>query len=221
MLARVMRAARHHWRFALLAAACLLVGHNAVYMVELGPGERLAQELRHAGHAYWPAASLLLGVGAALLALLALRRLLHLSDAARGLPRVPITGSAYLARFAGLWLRLLAVVAAGFVLQENVEHLVGHHHLPGIGALIGPEHPLALAILAGISGVAAAIGELVTGHEAELLARIAHARRHTVHAPRRLILHPSDVRPRLRRNPLATALAGRAPPRARPIHVAA
>ena len=217
----MMRAARHHWRFALLAAACLLVGHNAVYMVELGPGERLAQELRHAGHAYWPAASFLLVAGAGLLALLALRRLLRLTDAARGLPRVPVTGPGYLARFAGLWLRLVVVVAAGFVLQENLEHLAGHHHLPGAAALIGPEHPLAVAVLACVSGVAAAIGALVTGREAELLVRIAHARGATAHPPRRLTLRPSDVRPRLRRNPLATATAGRAPPRGMPIHVAA
>ncbi len=216
-----MRAALGHWRFGLLAAACLLVGHNAVYLVELGPGERLAQELRHAGHAYWPAASLLLGAGAALLALLVIRRLLHLTDTARGLPRAPATGPGYPVRFAILWLRLLAVVAAGFVLQENVEHLVGHHHLPGAAALIGPEHPLALAVLAGVSGLAAAIGALVAGREAELLARIEHARRPTVHAPRRLTLKPSDVRRRMRRNPLATAVAGRAPPQGAPIPVAA
>jgi cytochrome b561 len=217
----VTRAVLRQWRFGLLAAACLLVGHNAVYLVELGPGERMAQELRHAGHAYWPIASLLLAAGAVLLALMVLRRLLHLTDTARGLPDVAGTGPHYAARFGQLWLRLMALVVAGFVLQENVEHLLTHHHMPGVAALIGPEHPLALAVLAGVSGLAAALGALVAGHEAELLARIAQARRLSAHAPRRLTLRPGDVGHRPRRNPLATAVAGRAPPAGALIHVAA
>lgn len=214
------RAVLRQWRFGLLAAASLLVGHNAVYVVELGPGERVAQELRQAGHAYWPIASLVLGAATILLALVVLRRLLHLTDTARGLPDVRAAGPRYALRFARLWLRLMAVVTVGFVLQENVEHLLGHHHLPGAAALIGPEHPLALVVLTGVSGLAAALGALVTGREAELLARIAHARRVLGHAPRRIVLRPGDVRPRLRRNPLATDVAGRAPPSG-PIHVAA
>lgn len=214
-------AALRPWRFGLLAAACLLVGHNAVYLVELGPGEGLAQELRHAGHGYWPVASLLLGAAGLLLALTVLRRLLHLTDTARGLPHARAAGPGYVARYARLWWRLLAVVVAGFVLQENVEHLVSHHHLLGASALIGPEHPLALVVLAGVSGLAAALGALVTGHEAELLARITHARGPNAHAPRHLKLRPSDLALRPRRNPLATAVAGRAPPSGSPIHVIA
>ena len=50
-------------------------------------------------------------------------------------------------RFAAIWLRLLAVVAIGFVIQENVEHVIAHGHAPGLGALLGPEYPLALPVI--------------------------------------------------------------------------
>ncbi len=40
------------------------------------------------------------------------------------------------------------VVTTAFAVQENLEHLAGHGHLIGLGALIGPEYPLALPVLA-------------------------------------------------------------------------
>jgi hypothetical protein len=105
------------------------------------------------------------------------------------------------------------VVAIGFGLQENVEHLISHGHAPGLGALIGPELPLALPVIAFITGLAALVAAALGQAEHALLAVIADAlRRCTARAPR------STPRPPLRQAavllaPLARAWAGRAPPR--------
>lgn len=68
------------------------------------------------------------------------------------------------------------LVAVAFALQENAEHLVGHGHGIGLGALIGPEYPLALPVLAAVTGLAATVIALARHHEGELLRRIATAR---------------------------------------------
>jgi hypothetical protein len=208
----VTRAIRRAAGFTLLAGACLLVGHNAVYFVELGAGQQLAAELRQAGHAYWPAASALLTVSAIFGVVTAAYRLKRLSDAARGLPDTQHPGPRYLRRVGGLWFRLLAIVAAGFVLQENIEHVLSHEHLPFASVLIGPEHPLASAVLAAVTAVAAAVGAMVGQREARLLARIALTQRPRYRRVARTAVGPPHVA-RPRPNPIAMALAGRAPPR--------
>jgi hypothetical protein len=115
-------------------------------------------------------------------------------------------------RWLASWARLLAVVAIGFAVQENIEHLIGHSHAPGLGALIGPEYPLALPIIALITGVAALVAAILGQTESALLAVIADAmRRILARAPRRILRPP----PRLVAvliAPLAGAWAGRAPP---------
>ena len=88
---------------------------------------------------------------AALLAVAVHLRTLRQQAADLGADRGRIADRAYLARAAVAWGWLFAVVAIGFVIQENIEHFIGHAHAPGIGALIGPEYPLALPMIAGIS----------------------------------------------------------------------
>lgn len=111
-----------------------------------------------------------------------------------------------------MWARLLAVVAIGFAIQENIEHLVGHSHAPGLGALIGPEYPLALPVIALITGVAAFAAAMLGQTERALLAVIADAmRRILARAPGRTSRPPGRLRAALIA-PLAGAWAGRAPP---------
>ena len=112
----------------------------------------------------------------------------------------------------GLWLRLLAVVAAAFVVQESAEHFVSHNHVPLLGALIGPEYPLALPVLAVITLLGATITTLVREREAELLALVAERI-----APSRAEAREPRPRPAPRVGRRAAVLAtpdlGRAPPR--------
>ena len=200
--------------FWALAGVALLVSHDAILLAQVGPGQSLTRALREAGHDYWGIASLLLAiVGLAALAA-TLVRLRSLRRTAEKLGASPIVGTRpYLARWLASWVRLLAVVAIGFVIQENIEHLIGHSHAPGLGVLIGPEYPLAMPVLGMITGLAAFAAAALSHTEQALRAAIADAMRQFVgRAPRTLWRPPLRLAARLA-SPLATAVAGRAPPR--------
>ena len=115
-------------------------------------------------------------------------------------------------RFAAVWLRLFAVVALGFVLQENVEHIISHGHAIGLGALLGPEYPLALPVIGLVTALAGFVAAAVRRTEGALLAIISAA----LHRPRRgrSLPGPRSQLVLPRRSPMANAIAGRAPPRA-------
>ena len=200
--------------FWALAGLALLLSHDAVFAVQMGPGEALTRTLRTAGHDYWNLASMgLAGIGATA-ALWAVMRLLRLRRRANALHARLIEPTAtYGARFPVAWARLFVVVVIGFAIQENLEHLGMHAHAIGAGALIGPEYPVALPVIGAITLVAAAIAALVTSAERALIATIAAALRPlTLRAPRRLDRPPlriTEPRPSV----LAGAAAGRAPPR--------
>ena len=74
-----------------------------------------------------------------------------------------------------IWLRLFAVVALGFVLQENVEHIISHGHAIGLGALLGPEYPLALPVIGLVTALAGSVAAAVRRTEGALLAIISAA----------------------------------------------
>jgi hypothetical protein len=211
----VLSSVRGPAAFWALAGLALLTSHDATFYVQLGPGQSLVQILRDTGHGYWDLASLaLLGIGlsAGILALLRLRRL---ERRARELaaPGRPLRTGSYLARVAPYWIRLFAVVGIAFLIQENLEHFALHGHLPGLGALVGPEYPLALPVIGLITLVGGLIGAAVVAVERELRAMIESATRlRPVRAPRR-IPRPPIQDASLRLSPLATAVAGRAPPR--------
>ena len=168
------RAVRHGVAFWLAAAACLLVAHDLVYLVQLGPGRGLAEALRSAGHGYWPLVSGVIAGAALMVGAVRLARLSRLERRARGTARrtAPARAHGDHGAFLRLWGRLALVVAIAFVLQESAEHFVSHRHAPWLGALAGPEYPLALPILAGITFVGALLASLVRQRERELLARI-------------------------------------------------
>jgi hypothetical protein len=214
MNSMTLRASRstHRLAFWALAGLALLVSHDAVWLVQLGPGEGLAAALRSGGHGYWGGASGVMAVLGTVAALATVRRLSRLQRAA-GKPgagaEVRVRASSYLVRSMGAWPRLLLLVLVGFTLQENLEHALTHGHTPGLSALIGPEHPLAVPVIAVITLIASLLASIVLVAEEVLLAiirRLGSTRR----APRRLLRpvldsrRPSTSRPR--------AHAGRAPP---------
>ena len=211
-ISRVSAFVRGRFAFWALAGVALLASHDAIYLAQVGPGEPLARAMRHAGHDYWAAVSLLLaavGIAAAITTLLRLRSLRRrAADLAHSAP----DKNGGQARMLSMWAKLFAVVAFGFVLQENVEHLVVHGHAPGLGALVGPEYPLAVPVIGLITAIAASIAAALRGAEQELLAAIqAGLRRPFGQAPRRL-MRPSLRIAATRMSPLARATAGRAPP---------
>jgi hypothetical protein len=197
--------------FWAVAGVSLFLSHDAVFLVQIGPGDELTRALRGAGHDYWGAASLILAliglaVGAA--AILRLRSLRRRIALLRG-PRTARSSAG--SRFAFIWLRLFAVVALGFVLQENVEHIISHGHAIGLGALLGPEYPLAIPVIGLVTALAALVATTVRRTEGALLAIISAAQQRPARAcslpgPRGQLVLP-------RRSPLASAIAGRAPPR--------
>jgi len=200
--------------FVVLAVVALTICHDAVYLAQAGPGRALAAALRQSGHEYWAVASLILaaiGVACGLAWVVRLHRLQRLASAL-GAVVGPIPSGAYLARAAAAWARLFPLVAIGFVVQENLEHLAAHEHLIGLGALTGPEYPLALPVLAAISALAATAAAAFSTAERELIVRIATALRNAaLRAPRR-VLKPAAILRRATVPVLARAGAGRAPP---------
>ena len=196
--------------FWALAGVALLVSHDAIFLVQVGPGESLVRTLRAAGHDHWGATSLamvviglLAAAGAGLRLWTLRRRAVALGAASR---------PAGLVGFGATWLRIFAAVGIGFLVQENVEHYFGHLHAPGLAVLLGPEYPLALPVIGLISGVAALVAAMFRGAELELQAAIATAlRRGYWHAPRSLPRPPAR-RWVARVSPLARSLAERAPP---------
>jgi hypothetical protein len=158
--------------FWLVAAACLLASHDLIYLVQLGPGRGLADALRDAGHGYWPILSALIAATVAGLVARTTLRLYALGRRARELPSRR-GAPARIGPLLRIWMRLLVVVAVAFVLQENAEHFVSHAHAPLLGALGGPEYPLALPMLAAITLLGAIVTVVVRERERTLLARIA------------------------------------------------
>ncbi len=210
----MLRASRstHRLAFCVLAALALLVSHDAIWLVQLGPGEGLAAALRSGGHGYWGGMSGVMAVLALVAVVAIVRRLSRLRRSAVELGAgrgVSVRASSYLARASVAWPRLLVVVLIGFALQENVEHALTHGHTPGLGALLGPEHPLAIPVIATITLIGSLLASIILVVEDALLASIRDLDSRN-RAPLRLIRpaltlrRPSMSRPR--------AHAGRAPP---------
>ena len=166
-------------RFALLAIVCLAVAHDAIFAVEHGIGAGFAEAMRNGGHdGYWPALSVIVVIAATVLGLRTVVRLGRLGQAVgrrSHRPRGVLSHArrpGYLGELLRLWLPLFVGVALAFALQENIEHLAGHGHLIGLGALIGPEYPLALPVIGLVALAAAALGALVRWRIALLEARV-------------------------------------------------
>jgi hypothetical protein len=199
--------------FWLAAGLCLLVAHDAVFLVQRGPGQSLVAALREGGHAYWGAASAGLLAGGALAAIVWLLRIAALRSRARLRPMAPMPARGWGRRALGGWIRLFALVAITFAIQENVEHLAGHGHGIGLGALIGPEYPLALPVLAAVTGAAAMLIALVRHHEGELMRRLAAAPAWVGAASRMEGSRRQDRAVVRRGAPMSAHRALRAPPR--------
>lgn len=202
---------RNRLAFWALAGLALIAAHDAIYLFQIGPGEALAATLRSAGHGYWGLVSLVLTAVALVAGVSISMRMLRLRRRASDLGAARHSSGPFARRFVVAWLRLVAVVAVGFAIQENVEHSIIHGHAPGVGALLGPEYPLALPVIGLIGAIAAMVAAIVTRTQEALVLAIEAALRPTI---RPLLAGP---RPPAR---IASAIgsvlahpgAGRAPP---------
>ncbi|MEA2536849.1 MAG: hypothetical protein QOF11_1083 [Chloroflexota bacterium] len=169
-------------RFGLLSVACLGLAHDAVFAAEHGFGAGFAAAMSAGGHdGYWTIFSVVVVFAVTVLGLTTVVRLGRLGAAGRRPGRragpQPLGGRRQPARpyrqdLRGLWFPLLALTATAFTVQENLEHLLGHGHLIGLSALVGPEYPLALPTIALVTLAAAALGALVRWRIAALEARV-------------------------------------------------
>lgn len=113
----------------------------------------------------------------------------------------------------GTWARILVPALTIFLLQENVEHLVAHGHLPLVDPLQSGQYQAALPIFAGLA-LLVAIASLVLGRRLkDLRAAVTRLRLVTARAPRRVRSWRTFVGDRRHSARLATAMsARRAPP---------
>jgi hypothetical protein len=200
--------------FWALAALTLLVSHDLVWLVQLGPGESLTTALRTDDHGYWTWLSLAILALATVAALGVATRAIGLVRRVRRLDATVarVRGRHFLARSSVAWAELLAVVGIGFAVQENVEHYLSHGHVLGTGAVTGPEYPLAIPVLAVATAIAALVCAAVRTIERELVDAIESAlRRSDDRAPRRVRLRARCDPPR-RPAAMSGSVAGRAPP---------
>jgi hypothetical protein len=166
-------------RLAVLAVVGLFVGHTAVYLAQYGPGRSFAVAMTSGNHdGYWLAFIVVATTGATVLALRTAVRLWCLRSAARQVhevdPRRPdaLPAPSY-RRVVGQLARILVpVLILGYAVQENLEHIVGHGHVLGLGALVGPENPLALPVLSVVAVALAAVGAIVRWRIAVLSRRL-------------------------------------------------
>lgn len=210
-------------RLGLLLVVALFTAHDAVYVAQFGLGGRLAEVMTERGHdGYWVGMLALAGVALVLLAamtgsiLLGLRRRLRTVVPLR---REHPSGSSYLGEVLRLWRVLLPATLLLFGLQENLEYLVAHGDVIGIEAVIGPNAPLALPVLALVTLALAALGGLVRWRIAAMEARLARSiarvrRRIEAAAPPREWRTIHAAAPH--RWTLGRLDAGRAPPRTLP-----
>ena len=173
---------RNRLTFWALAGLALFVAHDAIYLVQIGPGEELAAALRTAGHGYWGLASLALSAVALVAGVSIWLRMRRLRRRAASLGARRDAARPFARRFVVIWLRLSAVVAVGFLIQENVEHAIMHGHAPGVGALLGPEYPLALPVIGLIAAIAASVATLVSRTQEALVLAIEAALRRPIRA---------------------------------------
>jgi hypothetical protein len=163
-------------RLGALAVVGALLAHDAVFAAQYGVGPDRDLALAATAHGYWPAFVALAvlagaaGLGVAIAGFLRLRRLL------RGLPAAPAQGPGYLRTVARLWPRLAFLVAAAFLVQENVEHVLAGAAAPGLWALAGPWYPLAIPVILVVTGLLAAVGGWLGWHHESLVRRLVAAR---------------------------------------------
>ena len=194
---------------ALLSLAVFVLGHDLLFLLASGPTFRIA--LQQSGHgAVWDTTVMTVVGAAAVLAGLAIRRLVALTQLARGL-EARVAGAErrpahLLGQVVRLWVVIVAIALVLLVINENLERAAIGLPMPGLGVLL-PAIPIFAAVGLAIAIVAALYG----WRRDQLISRLAEARRQwSVSAPQ---TYPRQ--PWVNRRPgsnVGRRQAGRAPP---------
>ena len=177
-----------------LAAGMVATSETGLRAADHGPVWGLAVAL--------VAAAAVLAVGLAAWRILALRLRLRLA------PTVSLPSGATLLR---TWTAVTAVALALFLLQENVEHLAQHGHLPMLEPLLSGQYVLVLPVFASLGLLLVAAG-LAVGTTLRHLERAAAVLVLRGRPPRRIGSWRSLVHDRRRRTRMVTALSPRRGP---------
>jgi hypothetical protein len=201
-------------RFAILAAAVLVLGHELVLRIGYGPGADASIALKATSHGLaWilqAVAALLATGGLALVVLARIRRLRNrLTQQAAAIPALSRPSRRELL---GLWERLFAVALIGFVVQENVEHGLLHGHLPGLSMLYGGQYVFTIPVFVLLSLAAALLGATLHRELATLEASVAALDRSLPRPVRLITPLGRDPQPRSRALLLSAAVPRRGPP---------
>lgn len=168
-------------RFVALLPLAAVLGHAMIYAARFGVGPGFEAAMTRGNHdSWWTFVATVVMVIAALVLTRELARVTRLGRLVARRPRRRRDPSrttsdrfGYLREWTTLWAILLPAVAAIFAAQEELEHramgVAGH----GLSVLFGPEHPLALPILALVSGAVAAIAALLRWRVRVLEQRLA------------------------------------------------
>jgi hypothetical protein len=164
-------------RFALLVAAVLAPAHDLVYLAAYGPrAQRILDTAGHGPAWFAVAVACLLGGGALAAITLHRSRILRRRLRSLGGPALDSLPLPQLAaRIWRLWVPLLLVSLAVFAVQENLEHLNHHGHLPGTAVLHGVGYEWALPIFVALTFAAAVVGSVALARVAALAAAVAQA----------------------------------------------
>jgi hypothetical protein len=201
-------------RFAILAGAVLVIGHELVLRIGYGPAADASIALRATSHGLaWilqASAALLATAGLAFVVLARIRRLRQ-----RLLHRVvamPALARPSRRALLGLWERLFTVALIGFILQENIEHGLLHAHLPGLSMLYGGQYVFTIPVFVVLSFAGALVGWALGGELVALEEALAAIEQRLPRAPRSSTFSPPqhDLSPRALL--LASALPRRGPP---------
>jgi hypothetical protein len=152
------RAAFERLRFVVLVAAGTLLAHDAVFASASGIAGMRDGAYIAAVHAYWPAFTGLVLLAATVVLGWTVAGIARLSRRLRAHPIAARADGAYLPELRRLWPRLFLATALAFLVQENVEHILAGEPAPGLFALSAPGYPLALPIIALVTGLLAAVG---------------------------------------------------------------
>lgn len=201
-------------RFIILAAAVLVVGHELVLRIGYGPGADASIALKATSHGLaWllqAAAALLATAGLLIVIAARIRRLRARLSAHIG--QLPALGRPPRRQLLVLWERLFAVALIGFIVQENLEHGLVHHHLPGLSMLYGGQYVFTIPVFAVLALAAALVASLVSRELATLEEAVADAERCLPRAALRLAPVRADPDRRLRALLIAAAISRRGPP---------
>lgn len=156
-------------RHLALIVVSLAVAHEAVYAARVG---EVLSVIGDEEHRYWHAFLIVAVVALVVLAVGWWRRISTTARRAAAAGPSDNQSSGFAGEMKAILVRLAPAVGSAFLVLENVEHLVAHGHIEGMGVYMAPGSELTLPIVLAVVATIASIGALVRWREVCLIARL-------------------------------------------------